>query len=93
MRSGNRPPDNGHTDDITVPDTEIDPSMGVVGVWILFGLLTAGLALVSFALSIVGSEYDFLRSWLVTFGYQEFALVNAISAVISFTIIYRLSAS
>lgn len=90
MRSGNRPPDRGSTGDIPESDTEPDPSMGVVGVWILFGLLTAGLALVSFTLSIVGGEHDLLRSWMVTFGYREFALVNAVSAVLSFSIIYRL---
>ena len=93
MSSADRPPDRGRTDGVTVPDTEIDPSVGVVGVWVLFGVLTSGLALVSFALSMVGSEYDFLRSWMVTFGYREFALVNTVSAVLALTIVYRLYTS
>lgn len=72
------------------PVTDAEQAVGEVGIWLMLSTLLLGVALASVYLGMISAEYEFLSGWLVTFGYQEFALITATSAVLSFIQTYRL---
>ena len=89
MAPEDRPSGHQSTDAVNGNETETGSAVSEVGVWVLLSTLLLGLALTSVYLSMNRVEYEFLRGWLPTFGYREFALVTATAAGLSVIQAYR----
>lgn len=90
MSADRRCPDDDKSDDTPGIETDANSSMGATGVWFLLGTITLGVALLSFYLATISTTSVFFSGWLATFGYREFAIVNAFAAFLSYATASRL---